>query len=389
MKRRWKIILAPVALAGICAFLLLSTANRAQRELEAARRSLRQQGFKLDLTEFNFSTSPELRTRAAMLATTTMAELRNRDRPSRPRVLTDVPPLMGASAHCPRNAAFRRQLWSKRCCCRLKAAFRSVGNLKFGGSARMHPPLMTPAGIDCALVFWKLPKLRSYRSPDLWAELRESLDADRQRLDAARQAATSGPIRFEPIGSGPGALLPYLADLKGLETTFGMAACLGLHDGQKDAAWTNLLAATCLVTGYTPEPLEISHLVRFACATIACDITWNALQSHDWSEAQLANLQHRWKSADFWSGLPEAVACNRANMAAGFKAERAEPPGGGMTFKDLIRSPRYAWPAIRDYWRMLQYRHEGIYEDEKAGLPKFCATAPTKRHFPRCLGLIR
>src|SRR6267142_2712124 len=150
MKRRWKIILALVTLAGICALLVLSTANRAERELEATRRSLRQQGFKLDLAEFNFSTSPELRARAAMLATTTMAEIRNRARPPRPRVLTDV------------------------------------------------PPLMAPAGTDSALVFWKLQRLRSYRSPDLWPELRESLNADRQRLDAARQAAISGPIRFEP-----------------------------------------------------------------------------------------------------------------------------------------------------------------------------------------------
>src|SRR3989442_912915 len=91
MKLRWKITLGLVALAAIGAVLLLGTATRAQRELEATRRSLRQQGFKIELTEFDFSTSPELRRRAAMLGTTTRTELTNRTRPG--PILHDGPDL--------------------------------------------------------------------------------------------------------------------------------------------------------------------------------------------------------------------------------------------------------------------------------------------------------
>src|SRR5438046_116380 len=102
MNLRWKIILALVALAAIGAFLVTGLANRPQRELEATRRSLRQQGFKLDLGEFNFSTSPELRARATKLGTTTMAEVRNRARRfegwSGGRFLADLPPLITPAA---------------------------------------------------------------------------------------------------------------------------------------------------------------------------------------------------------------------------------------------------------------------------------------------------
>jgi len=59
MKLRWKIAFAFVALATIPALLLSLAPNQAERELEATRRSLRQQGFKIDLKEFDFSLSPE------------------------------------------------------------------------------------------------------------------------------------------------------------------------------------------------------------------------------------------------------------------------------------------------------------------------------------------
>ena len=139
------------------------------------------------------------------------------------------------------------------------------------------------------------------------------------------QAAVSGPIRFEPIGSRlPNPLLPYLADLKNLATTFGVATVLALHDRKQDAAWTNLLAVTCLATAYSPEPIEVSQLVRFGCMGIACDATWSALQAPGWTEAQLALLQRRWETLELWGHLPETAAYSRANMAAICQLERRQ-----------------------------------------------------------------
>src|SRR5436190_6309618 len=119
MKVRWKIIAACVVLAIMCSIVLSSRPNAAQRDLEQTRRSLQQQGFKIDLAEFNLSLSPELSNRAAMLATTTRAALTNRMNP-RPTMLGD---------------------------------FRG---------------LLTPAGKDAALVIWKLEKLKGYNTPNLW-----------------------------------------------------------------------------------------------------------------------------------------------------------------------------------------------------------------------------
>lgn len=114
----------------------------------------------------------------------------------------------------------------------------------------------------------------------------------RAKLDAACAAALSGPIRFDlNAGAGNAMLLTHLPALKGLVQLLGARAVVGLHDGDNGSAWTNLLAATRLVTAWDPEPVETSHLVRFTCATIAFNATWQALQADGWSDARLAQLR--------------------------------------------------------------------------------------------------
>ena len=318
MRRCWKILAGLVVLTVVGAWLLSQAPSPALRELDNTRRALRRDGFKLDLREFNLALSPELSRRAALLARTTRAAITNRVHP--------FPIIEG------------------------------VGEF----------PHLTPAGKDAAIPTWKLGKLKSYRDVDLWVELGEKLNANQARLEGARQAAVSGPIRFEPIGSGlPNALLPYLADLRSLANTFEALTMLALRNGERDAAWTNLFAVSCLVTAYSPEPIDVSQLVRFGCMGIACDATWNALQAPGWTEAQLASLQRRWESVELWSGLPETAAFSRANMAAICQLERRQSLFG-MPFFYAIRHPKEAWPELASYWSRGRYRHQGSYEDEKA-----------------------
>jgi len=317
MKWRWRIPAGLLALIVTGALLLRRGPGQAARNLEATRHALREQKFKIDLAEFDLSVPAELGKRMALLGTTTRE----------------------AMTH----------------------GSRHQGSMSYDG-----PKLMSPAGSNVAIVFWCQERLTTPRTADAWPELRSYCEAERARLDAAEQAAVSGPIRFEPIGSkGPNALLPYLADIKGLEMDFGFRTLLALHEGQNENAWSNLVAATCMVTSYVPDPSEIAHLVRFACSAIAFDITWNALQTNAWTDAQLAGLQARWESVDFWKGLPETEAYARANASATFKLEREEAAGFGFGFKDLLRSPKDAWPAMKNYAERLHYRSDGIFEDER------------------------
>jgi hypothetical protein len=103
-----------------------------------------------------------------------------------------------------------------------------------------------------------------------WPALRDLLKSVRDPLDSASTAAIAGPIRFSlDAKRGWGMLLPHLPSVKEFARIFSARALLELHDGRNDYAWTNLLAATRLVTAWTPAPTEVSMLVHFACTTIA------------------------------------------------------------------------------------------------------------------------
>ncbi|HWY77734.1 MAG TPA: hypothetical protein VN281_19105, partial [Verrucomicrobiae bacterium] len=193
MKGRWKIA-AGLAVLTIVAVWQFSGPNAPLRDLQNTRRALREQGFKLELREFDLSLPPELSRRAALLGTTTRAQLTNRT--------------------------------------------RATPNPMMGGM-RDFPALITPAGSNTAIPAWKFNHLKSYQGDALWPELRATLTESHDQLDAARGAAVSGPIRFEPIDSQhPNALLPYLGDMKNLAITFGVLTALALYDDDAAGAWT-------------------------------------------------------------------------------------------------------------------------------------------------------
>jgi hypothetical protein len=335
MKRRWIILVGVVLVAaGFGGWLLRGSGDSAQKTLEETRRTLRQQGFKIELSEFDFSTSPELRVRAGVLTNASWAMA------------------------YPRRAGQQD----------VEVARRAV-------LVSDQPELMAAVGQSAARVSWQQARLEPRAFPwpgvatapdDLWPELRETMDVNRGLLDAACQAALSGPIRFELVARhGSAMVLPHLAGLKNLTQTLGRRTALELHDQNRDAAWTNLLASTRLVTAWDPEPTEISYLVRFTCAAIAYSITWEALQADGWSDDRLAGLQGEWESVDFFKSLPETEAFARASHVATCQLERQQPLGPAPALKEIFRSPLYGWSRFVEYWRELRYRHHGSYEDEK------------------------
>ncbi|PYK57486.1 MAG: hypothetical protein DME21_17180, partial [Verrucomicrobia bacterium] len=122
MKARWKITTGLAAGGVLCAFLLLRSDSSEQKALEKTRRDLRRLGFKIDLTEFNFPTSDELRARAAALTNATSFTV--------PRNVND----------------FNRR----------SALLQNM------------PDLMAAVGSDVALVIWKQDKLPDHSGENLW-----------------------------------------------------------------------------------------------------------------------------------------------------------------------------------------------------------------------------
>ena len=317
----WIVFLVLVTGGFIYALAPQQRDTRGQKLLAETRQLLRQQGFKTDLAEFDFSTSPEMQARVRVFRET--AEL-----------------------------------------------LRSSGSLT-------HPNYMEMAGTHSALVIWSQPELKAvsrswWNNGDAmsWKEFREAMEGNQAQVNAAVSAILSGPIAFHLDARAGGAmLLPHLAELKDFTMELGDRMVLAIHDGDTHAAFTDLLAATRLVTAWKIEPVEISHLVRLADTKIVFRATWQALQTNAWPDEQLARLQVEWESANFLTNLSEILAFQCASRIAAYDYDRNETLHPSMPFIEFLRetlpSPLVMWDQFKSQWRRRSYLHGGMYDEEK------------------------
>jgi hypothetical protein len=130
-----------------------------------------------------------------------------------------------------------------------------------------------------------------------------------------------------------------------------------------------------MVTAWNPEPVDVSHMVRFACERIAQQAIWEAMQTDYLNETQLASLQREWESARFFDGLPETAELSCASMVANCQARRdesyiADNGGWEPMLRCIFSSPKIGFQnlfsALLAYPIHASYRNRGSYEDEVA-----------------------
>jgi hypothetical protein len=321
MKSAWKITLGVAAPGIICAVWLLSAGDQARRSLEQTRNSLRQQGFRLDIGDFELTTSPEMRARASVLT----------------------------------SAVDPRSVW---------LGMRGDILLTSGPRSNTAP------------VLWQEQCLATQSSTNLWPELRDAFNSmangssSKSNWARAREAVLAGPLRFEPASlvGGREMMWPHLSRLRSFELALQARLLLDLHDGNCDEAWLELLASTRLVADWVPEPAAICQTVRCLLINVAYESTWEALQADCWNEEQLAQLQREWQAVDFFKTLPETAAFNRAILSAGLETGRQQPLTTGSRPPSLLSDPEGFYAAFRDRQRQIHYRREGSFADERAML---------------------
>ena len=91
-----------------------------------------------------------------------------------------------------------------------------------------------------------------------------------------------------------------------------LSVLYALKQGNLEAAHKHLMALVMLSAKQTPEPLIICQLIRQACAALAFNATWQALQAQGWSDAQLAALAAAWQPCDFVKDMAFAMELERA-----------------------------------------------------------------------------
>jgi len=107
-------------------------------------------------------------------------------------------------------------------------------------------------------------------------------------------------------------LLPHLADLKKCSQVLQLRAIAELQNGQSDLALADVKLSLRLVDSVRNEPFLISHLVRIALVNIVLQPVWEGLADHQWSDAQLVELEQVLVKLDFLADYEFAMRGERA-----------------------------------------------------------------------------
>ncbi len=319
--KKWLTILTAVLLLTVVVFCFRQRTEHSLRtSVEETRRQLRRQNFRTDLSDFNFSLPADVSARANEIIS-------------------------------------------------LGQALRSLRNVN-------ELQLMQGVGTNVALAISQVETLETYQATNLWPLIKVELDILRVDLDRISVSILAGPLKFQPrVGLAGDILLPYLADYRNLTRALAARAALAMHEHNPNTLFPNLLVLSRMATAWTPEPVDISHLVRFGAVDIAQQAIWEAMQTEELNDAQLMALQREWQSARFLEGLPETAELGCANMVRMCQTARDESysanfGGWGMVFREIFTSPanglQNLWSALLGYTRHVNYRNHGSYEDEKA-----------------------
>ena len=94
-------------------------------------------------------------------------------------------------------------------------------------------------------------------------------------------------------------MLPHLAVVKRYAQVLQLRAVAELQNGQSDKALADVKLMLRLTDSVRTEPFLISHLVRIAALNIALQPVWEGLAQHQWSNAQLTELDAELAKLDF------------------------------------------------------------------------------------------
>ncbi len=177
------------------------------------------------------------------------------------------------------------------------------------------PSLMPFIEPGKTVVIWKQPQWTTDEgTTNDWTSLTPQLNEARE-LIAELHAAASRPDYDCGFDYDKGFLDfqigPLLTTKKAVQV-LSIATANELHRGNISSAHSNLCALVKLVVMQEPEPLVLCQLVRFACARIAFEATWQTLQSTNLTESQLADLQTIWSRARFAEDMGRAMEMERA-----------------------------------------------------------------------------
>jgi hypothetical protein len=178
------------------------------------------------------------------------------------------------------------------------------------------PPPLRFAAPGKEIVAWRLNQWgRNTKITNDWSRLGPELEEARSLLDLLH-AAVQKPAYDSGFDYKQGFLDTQLNPIEQHMVRRGVlvlqaATLYDLHRGNLAAASRCLCDLVRLVAVQKPEPVVSYQHIRRNCESTAFDVTWQALQTPGWNDAQFAALQAAW-DFDFARDMASAIEMERA-----------------------------------------------------------------------------
>jgi hypothetical protein len=144
---------------------------------------------------------------------------------------------------------------------------------------------------------------------------------------AGRRPASRLPLNYENRTRAASEMLPLLADLKRCVQVLQLRASAELQNGESEKALDDVKLMLRLNDSLRTEPYLISDLVRIAVTSITLQPIYEGLAKHQWTEAQLVELDQALAKVDFLTDFQSALRSERAGSIANvdyFRQRRLE-----------------------------------------------------------------
>jgi hypothetical protein len=181
--------------------------------------------------------------------------------------------------------------------------------------------------------------------------------------------------------------LPHIGMLKSAEQLASSCAVSALHEGRFSDAWTNLQIAVGLVRRYQTEPLAISHRVRVIMAQTAISTTWQFLQSGQFIDAQLAELQSDFQAVEFFDATKTAFIMERPFDIEGLRFARESynqmmrmgvtSPGPATISSGFFSGLAQPFKELYNRFRFWSWKSSWSYDEELQSLQRSDAILET------------
>ncbi len=178
-------------------------------------------------------------------------------------------------------------------------------------------------------------------------------------LEELRQASLLPDSRF-PLNYNSEhpfeTMLPHLASIKRCAQVLQLRALAELEVEQSDKALDDVKLSLRLIDSIRTEPLLISHLVRIACLSITMQPIWEGVNKHEWSDAQLAEIEQELGKLDFLTDSKLAMRGERNSSLAYIEHMRRH-----RSYDDFRNLVSFDFNEIDRHWKWSEFPMVVLY----------------------------